>query len=182
MHLVSTLTLSRPLCRGVLQKLIDILEEEKVGKFRFSRRLDDWGHQHIEETLSGKKDHVCKALRYCWSNSFSYYNNILFSIEISSALFKRLVKSDQWIRCLKPESAIFWERQSPWRLITSTRVSSWVFIRHCQHIVPYIIFFNFFSKTFLSPTNLATISKFPRWVGNSLKTVFEKQPHSILPN
>ena len=116
-------------------------------------------------------------LRYCWSNSFSYYNNILFSIEISSALFKRLVKSDQWIRCLKPESAIFWERQSPWRLITSTRVSSWVFIRHCQHIVPYIIFFNFFSKMFLSPTNLATISKFPRWVGNSLKTVFEKQPH-----
>ena len=61
MHLVSTLTLSRPLCRGVLQKLIDILEEKKVGKFRFSRWLDDWGHQHIEETLSGKKDHVCKA-------------------------------------------------------------------------------------------------------------------------
>ena len=125
---------------------------EKVEKFRFSPRLDDWGINTSRKRCQGKRITFAK-LKYFWSNSFSDYNNILFSIEISSALFKRLVKSDQWIQCLKPEFAIFWERQSPCRLITSTRVSSWVFIRQCQQIMPFIIFFNFFSKTFLSPTS-----------------------------
>ena len=154
-----------------------------LGSLDFPLDLMIGGINTSRKRCQGKRTTFAK-LRYCWSNSFSYYNNLLFSIEISSALFKRLVKSDQWIRCLKPDVAIFWERQSPCtcRLITSTRISSWVFIRQCQHIVPYIIFFNFFSKTFLTPTNLATISKFPRWVENGLKTMFDKQPQSILPN
>ena len=73
-----------------------------LGSLDFPLDLMIGGINTSRKRCQGKRTTFAK-LKYCWSNSFSYYNNMLFSIEISSALFKRLVKSDQWIRCLKPE-------------------------------------------------------------------------------